>query len=528
MSKQHTKKQSSNAAKISTPSYSDSKIAFFFAAVYGIILLFIAFKYHTVGDYDVETDFFWSYVPEAKELLKGKFLIDDFRGPGYPIMLALMGAVVKNYFSAGIILSVLSASCVLFFSFSMLRKFFPANFAFLGTLLVAVNPTFVRYSYTAGTDMLFNVFSTAAVFFLLKEEERKWKWILSAAVFASFAYLTRYNGIFVLVGIPIAILLFNIYKLPWRNRILTTAVFFAVFVLVMSPWGIYCYHEKGSFFYNKNYINIAYEMYAKGKIGWDQYWHVDAAKYSSLAQVIFSDTGLFFSTIVNNAYTHAVSDMKLLLGWQTGIFVLIGIALFIKKRPGNIEASYYTIGATFFGVLLLVFYGERFTFFLLPMYVALALRVFSWEKVTEFKFSKQLHVGVLALAVILVWTFVESKNYNSEKINSGPTEIPIIAEAFKKQFGDRENGKFIIARKPHIAYYTDLEMSGFPYVNTIEELQAEAVRIKASYLFFGIAEANMRPQFQILLNPQSAPAWLRPVAYTLSPPSVLYKIEIQK
>jgi hypothetical protein len=35
----------------------------------------------------------------------------------------------------------------------------------------------------------------------------------------------------------------------------------------------------------------------------------------------------------------------------------------------------------------------------------------------------------------------------------------------------------------------------------------------------------MRPQFQQLLNPNTAPPWLEPITYTTNPPSVLYRVK---
>ena len=41
------------------------------AGLYFLILLIMSFLYHKVGDYGVETDFFWGYVPAAKSFLNG-------------------------------------------------------------------------------------------------------------------------------------------------------------------------------------------------------------------------------------------------------------------------------------------------------------------------------------------------------------------------------------------------------------------------------------------------------------------------
>ena len=58
-------------------------LGFIIAGIYCTLLSWSAWVYHVVGDYNVETDFYWSYIPEAKSLLRGIVSIEDFRGPVY-------------------------------------------------------------------------------------------------------------------------------------------------------------------------------------------------------------------------------------------------------------------------------------------------------------------------------------------------------------------------------------------------------------------------------------------------------------
>ncbi len=496
------------------------------AGVYFFLMLFISLKYHIIGDYGVETDFYWSYVPQAKHILRGTLPIEDFHGPLYPIVLSLVALVTSDLFHAGMILSLLSASATLLFIFRILKKLFRADVALIGTIIVALNTTFIQYSYTAGTDMVFNALVTGSLFFLLKDDERTWVNIALSASLAGIGYLTRYNGVFALVAMPAAILLANMYQLTWRERARTAAFFVGIFLLVIAPWGIYCLIEKGSFFYNKNYLNIAYEMFAKGKMGWDQYWSVESQKFTSLRQVIFADPGLFIATVFRNMFDHGADDLGKLLGWQVGIFSLAGIALFVKERPTAQVAGYIIISVLFFGVLLLVFYGERFSMFLLPLYVALALKALTWQKLAHYRFWNRIHIGGVIGIVLVLWTGYNSYQFNSVTIDSGPKEVISIARWFEQNVGQKESGTIIITRKPHIAYYLDMKMELFPYVTTYEELLAKMREVNASYLYFGLMEAGMRPEFRQLLDPRNAPPELLPLTYTVSPPAVLYKIEL--
>jgi hypothetical protein len=496
------------------------------AGFYFLLMLVVSLKYHVIGDYNVETDFYWSYVPQARHILEGVVPIEDFHGPVYPMVLALIALVTKDLFHAGVILSVLAASASLYLVFEILKKLTKSDVALIGTLLVAANTTFVRYTYTAGTDMLFMAFITASTYFLLRDEQLNWRSIAFSAVFAALGYLTRYNGLSAAAGIPLAVVFANPFQQSWRDRCKTSGVFLGIFLVAIAPWGIFCLIQKGSFFYNRNYLNIAYEMYAKGKVGWDQYWYGEAQKFSSLSGVIFSDPGLFVTTLIRNLIDHAFSDMGLLLGWQVGIFTLVGIAACFRFKPTAKALSYFIVGGAFFAVLLLVFYGERFSMLLLPIYVALALKTLTLPSFARHRFWNVMHAGGVIAVALLLWTGYSSLEFNRANIDSGPQEVVSIAGWFHQHFGDTEDGKIVLARKPHIAYYLDMKLEMFPYVNSYDELVAHLRKSNASYLYFGLMEAGMRPQFQRLLDPRSAPKELKPLTYMTNPPAVLYRVDL--
>jgi len=102
-----------------------------FAILYLIILSFLSFTFHKIGDYGVETDFYQSYVPAAQEFLKGNILIDAFRGPLYQIVLGVFAFVVGEYLKAGMIINLLSASAVIFFTMSIVKNCFQMSILFL-------------------------------------------------------------------------------------------------------------------------------------------------------------------------------------------------------------------------------------------------------------------------------------------------------------------------------------------------------------------------------------------------------------
>lgn len=494
------------------------------ALAYGIALTIVNVRYHIIGDYGVETDFYWSYVPQAQRLLAGTLEIQDFQGPFYPLLLAGASFLTPDLFRAGTLLATLCGSIALLLLHMLLRHFFRYDLAFVGTLLVAANSVFVQYSYSAGTDMLFNVLVLAAVASLLIHDERRWSAVVLSGLLAGGAYLTRYNGIVLLIAVPVALIVANPYRLSMRERVITSAAFAGCFLATMAPWGIYSLVEKGSFFYNKNYLNIAYEMYAKGRMSWDQFWYQGPEKYTSLGQVVLADPVLFAKTALTNVVDHGLKDLEDLAGWQLGIFSLAGIALLFRERPSPHVLAFLIISVFFFGVLVLVFYSERFSLFLLAPYVFLALKALVWQNLAQFRFWNKIHVGALIAAAVLMWTAVRSYDFNAQNISSGPREVLSIAEWFHAARGTPPQGTRLLARKPHSAYYLGMELVSFPVVETFDELLTEIKKTNAAYVYFGLMEAGLRPQFQMLLDPRQAPAFLRPLTYTTSPPAVLYQV----
>jgi hypothetical protein len=495
-------------------------------ASYFIIVAVISFLFHKVGDYGIETDFFWGYVPSAKEFLSGKILIDGFRGPLYPMALGIVGFVLGDFFKAGVLIAVLSASFVIYFTYELLKIIFSARIAFFVTLLLVVNPVFIQYSYSAGTDMFFNALVAATLYFFLKEKEFNYNNLILAAFFGGLSYLTRYNGIF-LISFVFVILFVNYWNVNWGKRIKFSLLFILVFILTFSPWGFYCLSEKGSFFYNENYKNIAFEVYGKGKVSWDDFWFKESSSIKSMSQVVFKDTGLFFSTVLKNVADHFVNDMEKLIGWQLGVFVALGLFLLIISNPfKNFKTritGYYLVNLFFFGLLLVVFYSERFSLFLIPFYGMIAVQPFFKEELKLKKFLPLKFRYVLIIGII-IFTFVKSYSFNSENINSGPTEMLTLRDWYEKNVPDNLKGKIVAARKAHVAYYLGMKFQLMPMADSYDEFIKKLREEHVDYLYFGIAEAGLRREFQYLIDPKKNHPGLEVVVYFNDPPSVLYRV----
>ena len=75
----------------------------FFAAYWGAKI----FTEHRIGNYFVETDFYWKYGPAARDLLHGRVAIENYdsKGWGYPVAVALLSLFGLDPFRAAQVLA---------------------------------------------------------------------------------------------------------------------------------------------------------------------------------------------------------------------------------------------------------------------------------------------------------------------------------------------------------------------------------------------------------------------------------------
>jgi hypothetical protein len=128
------------------------------------------------------------------------------------------------------------------------------------------------------------------------------------------------------------------------------------------------------------------------------------------------------------------------------------------------------------------------------------------------------------LSGLIVFTFVKSYSFNSENINSGPTELLTLRDWYQENIPSEQKGKILAARKAHVAYYLDMEFKLMPMADTYEEFISKLRESKIDYLYFGIAEAGLRRELQFLIDPKSNHSGLEIVVYFKNPPSVLYRV----
>ncbi len=497
-------------------------IADILLVLFFVILLSVNLSFHKIGDYGAETNFYALYVPQAQSILQGHMPIGDYHGPVYPLLLALAYLFFGNFLTAGIFLATASAALTVFLALKLLRRVFDAKKAAGAAALIALNPVFIQHSYSAGSDMLFVLLVTFSLYMLLKSDSFSWVGLLLASAAAAFAYLTRYNGIAIVAAAVIIIFILNCWRLPLKKRILVCFVFVFLFLAAISPWGVYCFRQKGSFFFNQNYKTAACELYAQGKVTYEQFWFdKQTLNIDSFADVLTYDPILLGKRLIVNLARHFAKDMKWLMGWPLAVFVIIGLVGLVFTRPTRVQYCFYIYSFLFFCVLLFVIYDPRYSLFLLLCYAILVMNGIQF--VGNVLGGRQAETWIAS--VLIVWTALTSFGFNRKTIASGPLEVEKAAAWYRQNIPPGERGKILLARKPHLAYYTGMEFRMIPLADSVDDLQEKVQRLQGDFLFVSPIEIFYRENLKGLLDPKNAPGSFIPVYRDANPPAVLYRIK---
>ena len=185
------------------------------------LLVWLA-RQHPFGTYATETDFYHFFAPDAERLASGQFPTNTYQGPGYPVALALLAKLTGlsgDLFTVGKWLSVVCAVACGWLIFRLFAQLFGFWVGVGAQALAVASGEFPQFSISATTDVFFLALCLATLV-VLTDERLSIRWRTGgAAVLTSLSYLTRYNGLFLLVVCLCSLLLLNLFQLDWRRRL---------------------------------------------------------------------------------------------------------------------------------------------------------------------------------------------------------------------------------------------------------------------------------------------------------------------
>ncbi|MBI4365109.1 MAG: glycosyltransferase family 39 protein, partial [Candidatus Latescibacteria bacterium] len=256
-------------------------------ALYGLYWAFKAFTQHHLGNYAVETDFYWKYGPAAAGLKEGRVLIEHFdsKGWGYPLVVALVSFLGFDLFRAGQLVALASACVAAWCAFRLNRALLGATLGFLSLLLLLGNPTFLSNTYEVGTDMFFFAVTLASIALLLATKNRTRLVLLASGFLGGWAFATRYNGLFLWPAALLAIVALDPAGRPavraqgsgtplaaapsarWR----AAAIWTGGFLIGAAPWLVVNWAHTGNPLTNNNYTNVGFAVYGEGN--WEKFFY---------------------------------------------------------------------------------------------------------------------------------------------------------------------------------------------------------------------------------------------------------------
>lgn len=508
-----------------------------------LAVMLYAARLHPYGTYTAETDFYQYYAPDADRLMRGEFPQDTYRGPGYALTLGLLTKITGDYFLSGKLISLVSAALLGWFAFLLFAHLFGAVVGVGAQLLALVGTQFSSFAVTATTDVFFVMLCVAAMAVFVSDRLAPPKRLAWAAALASFAYLTRYNGVFLVATFVAGILLLNVFESDWQARWRQLALFFGVFFLVASPWLIANTVQQGSPFYNTNHLNIATEFYpdlAGGSV-FQEGTRGLSERFRSLGEVLRHDPQRIVAKYPLNLRDSVTRSIKtdLVYPW-VGWLAVVGLALALltmmnrgERRHRKALALVLLSGALYLLLVALTHWETRYYFYLMTLYSGLAAyalaRPVRWLRARGWLKPRAALVAAILVPVTLfgvLWynSFAASKTAIEKFLSTHPTEILAASEFIKTQGVERPR---VVARKPHLAYFNGGEWLFIPQVKSLDEFKAWLQENPVDYVAFGIRERQARPELKSLADWQNAPVWLEPVWTSDAPPLVLYKPKLQ-
>ncbi|MEM9906482.1 MAG: glycosyltransferase family 39 protein [Cyanobacteria bacterium P01_D01_bin.44] len=471
--------------------------------------------------FGTETDYIGGFVPEAQRLMRGEPLLLEFHPPLYPMMLALVQIFTQDWFRTGVLISLVASTIALstnFLFFYHLLGIYAAWGAVLGLISSA---KFIEYSAYATSDVLFLALHSSALLISLLALRNKSRhlWILCGLVVGCII-LTRTNGITFLL----------ILMLPWwsESGFRQNLNSFIYFVLGLSVplilWVMFALVSGSRLTPEGTYANFALTYFSPDdRFSGDARVQVEA-QFDNLIEVLAYNPSQVVRTYIKDLFS-LVQILTGMLQRPLNLFVPIGIVALFHNGIKNRKILGFYILLTLLQVLLLNFkaYEIRYFLFLLPILGAVVGKAFGYliSLVRRHK-SRVMTIGFCLLCSLLAVTLSFSASWRS--IHSSVGELN---EAVPKVQNLGLNEASMVARKPHLPFYTNSKPLLFPNVETLKELKCyleTQTNPEDLFLYYGTRERDLRSQFVTFADPKTSPDWLKPVEQSSKPGVwVLYK-----
>jgi tetratricopeptide (TPR) repeat protein len=167
-------------------------------------------------------------------------------------------------------------------------------------------------------------------------------------------------------------------------------------------------------------------------------------------------------------------------------------------------------------------HATRYSLALAPMYLCFAGAAIGLPRFACAVRGFPVPFKWIAGVALVVASCVTSYNEHRYLMTQLPVEVLPAGKALR-ELG--HPGARVMARKPHIGYYSGMEQVPFANVNSFAELASYCRANHVDYIYFSWPEADLRPQFSYLLDTSGHVPGLTVVREMQKHPAVVYHIE---
>src|SRR4030042_2448797 len=187
------------------------------------------------------------YIRYAKEVLAGNWT-GGKANPGYPVLIAFVYTLIKNYELAGIWISIIFGVLLVIPVFYLAKEIFNERGGIISGLVVAAHPLLFLSSGSVLTESTYHFFiATSVLFGWYAFSKGRFYHVLLFSLFTSLAFLTRPEAIGFLFIFSVWIFFFN-HPRERRyisKRVVVILVAILAFLIFSSPFLIQVRKETG-------------------------------------------------------------------------------------------------------------------------------------------------------------------------------------------------------------------------------------------------------------------------------------------
>lgn len=415
--------------------------------------LFIGFKYHKGIMPSAEMD---GYLKLAMNSFMGSLLDlpgDEFRPYLYTFLTSVLGKVLGNYFTAGKLITIISATLLIYFSYLIGIKIYDNRWtAFAGIVLLSINKTFLFNSVLVATDVISAFLMIAVLYYslCLLHSEGTRKYAVYMGIFFGLALSARYSCMF---AFPAYLLCIILLKKNFREKIILVMIFGFLSLLFFSPALMINYIKWKNPFHNINWTNFAYKVFKQEYV---------KMKLDGVSSVIMANPHKVISSFYEelrsfkNNFIVFTGLNFLSFSFLCGLFLTI-----VKVNKKIFIVIFYSICVILLQCFLFFAHPRMFLPILPLISLFIARFIFPPQPIAKFSVKK---FGVRAEAIIfvliistLLW-LVTTKEFKNFKSLHNYDEI----ELAKSLNGKIKKGEVVMSSYSYMDCFVPYQISPMP------------------------------------------------------------------